>query len=619
MCSGVSVYRIGMMCAPCSSTIEERCNGGTATLEERNLLATHDKLKKWCTLCSNVCVHRIGMMCAPCSSSIEMLCDSDEAFPEERNLLATHNKLKKWCTLCPNVCVHRIGMMCAPCSSTIEERCNGGTATLEERNLLATHDKLKKWCTLCSYVCVHRIGMMCAPCSSSIEMLCDSDEAFPEERNLLATHNRSCTSDTRKRAAVKDARKNDNLVVLREIADQSPSGKLFAKVKEQLGSTFNARDVLAELRNLGVAVASVTDAHLNIVAGRFDLKMAGAAASCLCVTMRATREVNSSVYEHTTSICKRPTFSHSLTLVLPKTAVSKAGAKKSRSLVIQRGISIDNDIAITSVMDAADQIELFRKACYKNCYWYGKRKYGVIREPTTEEIESLIREYVTDREMQLILLTILKSESTDEAECLKKTSLKHGLVFTTARSSTPAWWIGDIIGYGFGSSHSQSEFKREEFYKFVSHAGEGNHDKFLALFFLFWAGFDGSIIHTPRNKCFEVIVPDLKESECNADHTVKSLFINDIFAAIFGVVPNQYSRPSSVPDGKPILILRVCKRKDLYRIARRLNELVDAVHFDGLPRKKKAALEELIRLAYLESVSGKLLVLIITCVTFVTH
>jgi ABC-type uncharacterized transport system YnjBCD permease subunit len=126
--------------------------------------------------------------------------------------------------------------------------------------------------------------------------------------------------------------------------------------------------------------------------------------------------------------------------------------------------------------------------------------------------------------MQVIFLNILKSESTDATECLMKISLKHGLVYTSVSSSTRAWWIGDFIGYGFGGSHWQSKFIREEFYKLVALAGEGNQDKFLALLFLFWAGFDGSTISRPSNyKYLEVIVPDLKESKFEVDHTVKSL------------------------------------------------------------------------------------------------
>jgi hypothetical protein len=61
------------------------------------------------------------------------------------------------------------------------------------------------------------------------------------------------------------------------------------------------------------------------------------------------------------------------------------------------------------------------------------------------------------------------------------------------------------------------------------------------------------------------------------------------------------------------------KRKDLYNIARKVKGLVEPADLDKLPRKTKVALEELIRLADLEVVSGKLRVLIFPCVTFVIH
>jgi hypothetical protein len=421
-----------------------------------------------------------------------------------------------------------------------------------------------------------------------------------------------------KREIVKAAKKSGNLVALQEIAEESPPGMVLAEVKELLGSTFDSRRILVQPEFALVAAANGTDAHLRIADGRFKLQMTGAAANCLCATMRAAHNLNEEAYRFTALLRKQPLFTYGLRFCLPTTAKLEEGAKKSKSLVIRKGISIEDDNAITWAMDCSDQIDFFRKACYEEFYCNGKRKDGVDHEPEEHEIKRLIRMYITNKDMQVILLSILESKSTDAAECLMKTSLKHGLVFTNVRSSTRAWWIGEFIGYGFGGSHWQSKFNREEFLKLVALAGgKGQKDTFLALFFLFWAGFDGSIIYESNSyKCLEVIVPDLKGGECDADHTVKSLFIKDIFLDVFDVVPNQYSRPSSIPGGKSILYLRVCKRKDLYKIARRLEELVDASHFDSLPRKKKVAIEKLMQLADLEVVSGKLRVLIFPCVSF---
>jgi hypothetical protein len=99
----------------------------------------------------------------------------------------------------------------------------------------------------------------------------------------------------------------------------------------------------------------------------------------------------------------------------------------------------------------------------------------------------------------------------------------------------------------------------------------------------------------------EVIVPDLREGENKHSDTVQSLFVKDIFAGIFDVVPKQRSVPSKVLHGKSISRLRVSRRKDRFKVVQKLESLLKRDLLDTvlgmLPRKKAKNIREMMQLA----------------------
>jgi hypothetical protein len=99
----------------------------------------------------------------------------------------------------------------------------------------------------------------------------------------------------------------------------------------------------------------------------------------------------------------------------------------------------------------------------------------------------------------------------------------------------------------------------------------------------------------------EVIVPDLREGENKHSDTVQSLFVKDIFAGIFDVVPKQRSVPSKVLHGKSISHLRVSRRKDRFKVVQKLESLLEPDLLDTvlgmLPRKKAKNIREMMQLA----------------------
>jgi hypothetical protein len=269
-------------------------------------------------------------------------------------------------------------------------------------------------------------------------------KATTEDLAILSAHQDFYSKKNSKRALVKAAKNSGDVNALQTLARQSPSGKVLAKVIEMKDNTFDPlRFLVEEPQFLLVAAAAATDAHLSIAEGRFRLGMTGSSASCHCATMLAAFKLNLKVYDLYPAldgryINKQPTFGYSLRFVLPGTETpgqvapgtveSTGGTKKSSSVMIRRGASIEDNATIELVMDCSDQIDLFRKACFKDCYRNGKRKDGVDHEPTEEKIEGLITLHVTNDEIKGVLLKILKSTSTAPSDLLKKTSLKHGLL-----------------------------------------------------------------------------------------------------------------------------------------------------------------------------------------------
>ena len=391
------------------------------------------------------------------------------------------------------------------------------------------------------------------------------------------------TAKKQKRTVFTEAKKSGDHAALLHAALTNPR-----RIRQQQLSTARGMgnvdfiDLLAD-DNIQLLAAASTDASMNHAQLLIDFGSKTAATRAMLELMVDYKQMNSVIMENCYNQedydCDEPISSSAA-------VVFESRDKKKTKKQLWLHFTSEDDGDIDHAERCADELDSLRKIIQG---WY-TRDCGVVKRrtshhgvpyPSTEFVVQMVRNTITDVDLQSLFLNLLSktSPSGDEKLCIE--GILNGTFFAINQSTVAFHWCYDMLLFGFPSSRSNAcVFNRTLWDDLLARASRKGHSRryMLSKFILVWAAMDGSIMDT----YFYIIIPDNDEM---------ITFFREILIELHDGEAHkiyQQSFPSPKADGKSIVGLSIFSPGKL------CHELLDAWEKCGrkyVPRQKADCIE----------------------------